>query len=44
LFDLLAFVARDGTTGSIAFAGDALLLSVALKERGVACGGGAVIV
>jgi len=44
MFELLAFEARDGTTGSIAFAREALLLSVALKERRVTCGGGAVIV
>lgn len=44
MFDLLTFVARDGTTGSIAFAREALLLSVALKEQHVECGGGAVIV
>ena len=43
MFELLTFVARDGTTGSIAFAREALLLSVALKEQHVECGGGAVI-
>jgi len=41
---LLTFEARDGTTGCIAFAREALLLSVALKERRVTCGGGAMIV
>ena len=44
MFEVLPFVARDGTTGSIAFAREALLLSVALKERHVLSGGGAVIV
>jgi len=44
MFELLTFEARDGTTGSIAFAREALLLSVALKERRVTCGGGAMIV
>ncbi|MBN1887855.1 MAG: type I-D CRISPR-associated helicase Cas3' [Thermoflexales bacterium] len=44
MFELLPFVARDGAEGSIAFAREALLLSVALKERRVPCGGGAVIV
>jgi len=41
---LLTFEARDGTTGCIAFAREALLFSVALKERRVTCGGGAMIV
>ena len=44
MFEVLPFVARDGTTGSIAFAREALLLSVALKERRVTSGGGAMIV
>lgn len=44
MFEVLPFEARDGTTGSIAFAREALLLSVALKERHVTSGGGAVIV
>jgi hypothetical protein len=44
MFELLTFEARDGTTGCIAFAREALLLSVALKERRVTCGGGAMIV
>lgn len=44
MFTVLPFVARDGTTGSIAFAREALLLSVALKERHVTSGGGAMIV
>jgi len=42
MFELLTFEARDGTTGCIAFAREALLFSVALKERRVACGGGAI--
>jgi len=41
---LLTFEARDDTTGCITFAREALLLSVALKERRVTCGGGAMIV
>jgi hypothetical protein len=41
---LLTFEARDDTTGCITFAREALLLSVALKERRVTCGGEAMIV
>jgi len=44
LFEILPFEARDGVTGSIAFARQSLLLSVALKERRVEAGGGAMIV
>jgi CRISPR-associated endonuclease/helicase Cas3 len=44
MFELWEFRDRDDTLGSIAFARDALLLAVALKEQHVACGGGAVIV
>jgi hypothetical protein len=43
MFDLMAFEARDGVTGSIAFAREALLLNVALKEHHVECGGNAII-
>jgi len=44
LFELYPFVARDGTRGTIAFARDALLLHVAIKEKRFACGGGAMII
>ncbi len=43
MFDLLTFDARDGAQGSIAFAREALLLNVALKERHIECGGNAII-
>jgi hypothetical protein len=43
LFEILPFEARDGVTGSIAFARAALLLSVALQERRLEAGGGAMI-
>ena len=43
LFELYKFVSRDNLGGSIAFAREALLLQVALKERHFSCGGGAVI-
>jgi hypothetical protein len=44
MFEVLTFEARDGTIGSISFARQALLLSVALKERRIESGGGAMIV
>lgn len=44
MFGLWPCEGKDGVLGSIAFARDALLLNVALKERRIVCGGGAVIV
>lgn len=44
LFQLYPFVARDGLSGTIAFARDALLLQVAIKEKRFECGGGSVII
>jgi CRISPR-associated endonuclease/helicase Cas3 len=43
MFEILPFESSDGMKGSVAFARDALLLSVALKERNIPCGGGAII-
>lgn len=43
LFELYAFAARDGAKGTIAFARDALLLHVAMKEKYFECGGNAMI-
>lgn len=43
MFEIYPFVSRDGLTGSIAFAREALMLQVAIKERHFHCGGGAVI-
>jgi hypothetical protein len=44
MFETLPFESSDGAKGSIAFARDALLLNVALKELNIFCGGGAIIV
>lgn len=43
MFELYSVVARDGTKGTIAFARDALLLHVAIKEKNFECGGNAMI-
>lgn len=43
LFELYPFAARDGAKGTIAFARDALLLHVAMKEKHFECGGNAMI-
>ena len=43
LFEIHRFISRDGLEGSIAFAREALMLQVAIQERGFACGDGAVI-
>ena len=42
LFPLFAFTSRDGLSGTIAFGREALLLDVALRHRGIDCGGGAI--
>lgn len=42
-FELLDFRSVDGLTGAIAFARQALLLHVALLQKGHECGGGALI-
>jgi hypothetical protein len=44
LFPLFAFESRDGLHGTIAFGREALLLDVALRHRGIDCGGGAIFV
>ena len=43
MFEVYPFVSRDSLPGSIAFAREALMLQVAIKERHFPCGGGAVI-
>jgi CRISPR-associated endonuclease/helicase Cas3 len=43
LFPLFALKSRDGLQGTIAFGREALLLDVALRHRGIDCGGGAII-
>lgn len=43
LFELYDFRSADGHSGTIAFARQALLLHVALQQRGYDCGGGALI-
>ncbi|MBX3001343.1 MAG: type I-D CRISPR-associated helicase Cas3' [Caldilineaceae bacterium] len=43
LFPLFAFKSRDDLQGIIAFGREALLLDVALRHRGIDCGGGAII-
>lgn len=43
LFPLYAFASRDGVTGTIAFGREALLMEVALKYRGIDCGGQSII-
>lgn len=43
LFPLYAFASRDGVTGAIAFGREALLMEVALKHRGIDCGGQSII-
>lgn len=43
MFEVYPFISRDGLEGSIAFARDALMLHVAIEERGFSCGGGAII-
>ncbi|MBM4459098.1 MAG: type I-D CRISPR-associated helicase Cas3' [Chloroflexi bacterium] len=43
MFEIYKFISRDNLEGSIAFAREALMLQVALKERHFSCGGGAVI-
>ncbi len=43
MFEMYPFISRDGLTGSVAFAREALLLHVAVKERRFPCGGTAII-
>ena len=42
LFPIFAFTSRDGLQGIAAFGREALLLDVALRHRGIDCGGGAI--
>ncbi len=44
LFPLFAFESRDGQHGTVAFGREALLMDVALRHRGIDCGGGAIII
>ena len=44
LFPIFAFTSRDGLQGIAAFGREALLLDVALRRRGIDCGGGAILV
>lgn len=43
LFPLYEFMSRDGLHGIVAFGREALLMDVALRHRGIDCGGGAII-